>query len=121
MAEGGPSRLRWGQGSGQASWEEVMSPLSHGGRVGVGWVDEFSSLKEACEQRPVRRKWDPIIQAEGWGHAKGPARQIFFLFSEDVYSTPSHLACCSFIVTLHIPPLQCWGLHLLPWAPGGAS
>lgn len=33
---------------------------------GVGWVDEFSSPKEAHVQRPMRHKWDPIIQAEGW-------------------------------------------------------
>lgn len=98
-----------------------MSPLSHGGRVGVGWVDEFSSLKEACEQRPVRRKWDPIIQAEGWDHAKGPARQIFFFSFPKTSIARSPISLAILSLWLDIPPLQCWGLRPLPWAPGGAS
>lgn len=43
-------------------------------------VDEFSSPKEVRVQRPVRRKWDPIIQAEGWNPIRRGLCRGFFSF-----------------------------------------
>ena len=60
-------------------WRASRAGPGKGGH-GLGWVDEFSSPKEVHVQRPVRRKWDPIIQAEGWNPIRRGLCRGFFSF-----------------------------------------